>query len=162
MLWQKQELDFPTEWTEEHVQSCSVENLFGYIRAHGFRNTNLSCKQFTSLLKTTALNGFMSPQSQFMNCEKDNSNCFNTFEVCLETKKCRTKWNWDSDRYDISGNRTISKFISKKLLKHLKIFMCKAELTTLIESEIHSIIRATNYSCHALCLLSTYVCFLSL
>lgn len=47
-----------------------LENLFGLIRQHGVFNTNPTCRQFVSALKTVVVNNLSSPSSH-SDCEDD-------------------------------------------------------------------------------------------
>lgn len=49
-----------------------IENFFGCIRSHGWRNVNPTCANFISSYKSLVINNFMSSQSIGTNCEKDD------------------------------------------------------------------------------------------
>lgn len=49
----------------------SLENMFGALRALGYRNNNPNCMMFASAYKTLLLNNLMSSHSPRSNCEED-------------------------------------------------------------------------------------------
>lgn len=49
----------------------SLENFFGAMRAHGYRNNNPTCDSFASSYRTLLLNNLMSAHSPGSNCEED-------------------------------------------------------------------------------------------
>lgn len=50
-----------------------LENFFGCIRSHGFRNVNPTCSSFISSFKALLINNFMAPHSAGSNCEEDET-----------------------------------------------------------------------------------------
>lgn len=51
----------------------ALENLFGNIRSHGFRNVNPQCNDFKNSLKSLIINNFSSYHSVGYNCKEDYS-----------------------------------------------------------------------------------------
>jgi len=49
----------------------SIENFYGAMRAHGYRNNNSTCEMFASSYRTLLLNNLMSAYSPGSNCEED-------------------------------------------------------------------------------------------
>ncbi|KAF0704545.1 Transposable element P transposase, partial [Aphis craccivora] len=49
----------------------SLENFYGAMRAHGYRNNNPTCEMFASSYRTLLLNNLMSAHSPGSNCEED-------------------------------------------------------------------------------------------
>ncbi|KAF0732372.1 Uncharacterized protein FWK35_00028327 [Aphis craccivora] len=69
-----------------HLNQDALENLFGAIRALGYRNNNPTCEMFSSAYKTLLLNNLMSAHSPGSNCEKDFSGgCLTSYQTLFET-----------------------------------------------------------------------------
>ncbi|CAI6351086.1 unnamed protein product [Macrosiphum euphorbiae] len=51
-----------------------LENMFGALRALGYRNNNPNCQMFASSYRTLVLNNFLSSHSPGSNCEDDQGN----------------------------------------------------------------------------------------
>jgi len=51
-----------------------LENMFGALRALGYRNNNPNCQMFASSYRTLVLNNFLSSHSPGSNCEDDEGN----------------------------------------------------------------------------------------
>jgi len=69
-----------------HLNQDALENLFGAIRALGYRNNNPTCEMFSSAYKTLLLNNLMSAHSPGSNCEEDFSGgCLTSYQTLFET-----------------------------------------------------------------------------
>ncbi|CAI6374112.1 unnamed protein product [Macrosiphum euphorbiae] len=68
-----------------HLNQDALENLFGAIRALGYRNNNPTCEMFASAYKTLLLNNLMSAHSPGSNCEEDFSGgCLTSYQTLFE------------------------------------------------------------------------------
>uniref|UniRef100_A0A1Y1NHZ1 Transposable element P transposase-like RNase H C-terminal domain-containing protein n=1 Tax=Photinus pyralis TaxID=7054 RepID=A0A1Y1NHZ1_PHOPY len=48
-----------------------IENLFGYIRSHNYRNINPNASHFVASMKSLIVNNFLATHSPSSNCEED-------------------------------------------------------------------------------------------
>src|SRR5699024_2814376 len=60
-----------------------VENLFCCIRQHGISNTNPTCYQFISALKTCVVNNLEKSINVSSNCENDDNKLLNNLRYFL-------------------------------------------------------------------------------
>jgi hypothetical protein len=67
-----------------------VENLFCCIRQHGIANTNPTCYQFISALKTCVVNNLEKSIHVSSNCENDSDKLLNNLRNFLTTSSSST------------------------------------------------------------------------
>lgn len=145
----------------------SIENFFGCIRSHGWRNINPTCANFLTSYKSL-VNNFMSSQSIGTNCEKDDcygalSNLkefFTTDSVTNIQNKNNTFSNYNenlnltpqnSKRCKSTINYASRTYVAGWVVKKVKILtnncrICNKLLTTQQNSKFNSVIEARKYS----------------
>ncbi|EEZ97391.1 hypothetical protein TcasGA2_TC011217 [Tribolium castaneum] len=62
----------------------TVENLFCCVRQHGIANTNPTCFQFMSALKTYVLNNLVMPRNSQSNCKDDGDSLLDNLMALLK------------------------------------------------------------------------------
>lgn len=55
-----------------NINQDPLENFFGCVRSHGYRNINPDCYNFMTSFKTLLINNFASTKSISRNCQEDN------------------------------------------------------------------------------------------
>ncbi|KAJ8983229.1 hypothetical protein NQ317_005318 [Molorchus minor] len=68
-----------------------IENLFAGIRQYGSTNTNPTCFQFISALKTSVLNSLIEPHARNQNCEQDNSTILDNLQSFINIGDIQTE-----------------------------------------------------------------------
>ncbi|KRT84953.1 hypothetical protein AMK59_277 [Oryctes borbonicus] len=152
-----------------NINQDPLENLFGCIRAHGFRDVNPTCSNFVYLFKTSVLNNAMNAHSKFANCEEDGSTgLLDSFKCILE---CHDE-NYGHTAH-FSGNIHVSPLKDNSVSEATKAYVagyvarqllnvvrncdtCKKELIADEQTDLHAVIQARSYSPQALCYPSTY------
>lgn len=87
-----------------------IENLFCQIRQHGISNTNPTCHQFVSALKTVVINNFSVPLTRGNNCENDYCKSLGDIASFL-IKKC-SEFDIVEDSDNFSNNFEDEEFIN--------------------------------------------------
>lgn len=155
----------------------SLENLFGVLRALGYRNINPTCHLFTTSYRTLLLNNLMSSHSPGSNCEEDFGDGYLTsyqslFKIyddsmpdeCDEPEKrvaVRTpkpKTSFSSDlllNFESQTKNFFAVFVIKKLNTVLfkNCSVCLHQVCSLKISKEHDLTVARDYNPHGTYLL---------
>lgn len=145
-----------------------LENLFGALRALGYRNINPNCSMFASSYRTLVLNNLMSSHSPGGNCEDDLGgnglihfqNLFNTYadeqtehnngvveRVADGPLKIKSNYNADLMKLESQTKNFIAGYIVKRLnatfLKNCT--SCLTVICTITHSEEHELTEKRDY-----------------
>ncbi|WP_165351345.1 hypothetical protein, partial [Enterobacter cloacae complex sp. 2DZ2F20B] len=71
-----------------------LENLFSVIRQYGSGNSNPSCFQFISALKTSILNNLIAYQAYGKNCEEDVGKLLDNLRIFLSSSSKPTNFQF--------------------------------------------------------------------
>lgn len=154
-----------------NINQDALENLFGNIRANGFRDNNPTCSNFSFLLKNAILNNFISPHSPFANCEEDNSDgalmaSINILQTKMDAMHGEltqpsnfTNINLSTEEsvIAIATKTYVAGYVAKRVYAVIKYcVLCKKELFSDKVTDIHAVIQCRSYSEKSLCFPSTY------
>lgn len=70
-----------------HLNQDPLENFFGSIRSHGFRNISPSCAAFEAVFASLLVTNLSSNYSSGANCENDFCTTLESFEELLKKKR---------------------------------------------------------------------------
>lgn len=73
-----------SSFSPRNMNQDSLENYFGSIRSHGWRNVSPSCKQFTAAYQSLVVNSISIPHSRGGNCEDDQGNMLGDLRCMVE------------------------------------------------------------------------------
>lgn len=80
--------DLKSVWLR-HFNQDPLENFFGSIRSHGYRNNNPTCAGFEVAFAALLINNLSSNHSPGANCEKDSATAFKSLKRLFFEKKDR-------------------------------------------------------------------------
>lgn len=78
------EYNFKSLWCR-HLNQDPLENFFGSLRSHGYRNNSLTCASFEAAFASLLINNLSSSYSAGSNCEEDSCEVFDSLSTLFFT-----------------------------------------------------------------------------
>ncbi|CAG4948422.1 unnamed protein product [Colias eurytheme] len=97
-----------------HLNQDPLENFFGSIRSHGFRNNSPSCAAFEAAFASLLVTNMSSNYSRGSNCEEDFCTMFESFDELFFKTHSRTSPVSEVDYSDVINEDIICCFETKK------------------------------------------------
>ncbi|XP_063926054.1 uncharacterized protein LOC135139671 [Zophobas morio] len=141
LLWQMCEKNEFKFLRTRMLNQDPLENLFSVIRQYGSGNSNPSCFQFISALKTSILNNLIAYQAYGKDCEEDVGKLLDNLRIFLSSSSKPTNFQFTENINELvnlenssSTNRAAFKdlydlqaitYVCGFLIKKLKAITCK-------------------------------------
>lgn len=107
-----------------HFNQDPLENFFGSIRSHGYRNTSPSCAGFEAAFAALLINNLSGAHSPGSNCEQDSCSVFKSlktlfFQKAFQTSNINVEIDFD-DIINCSFNNFENKISNPKIKAQLE------------------------------------------
>lgn len=148
-----------------YLNSDSIENFFGQVRAYNFRSNNPDCHSFINTYKSLLITGFIKFHNPTFNCEDDNftqllkvNKLFqsNLAESSISCPYNIVELNTDNitnsveearrERLIVHSRAYTAGWVVRKILNKIKCNECTTKLTTCQTSDIHKWISHKEFS----------------
>lgn len=167
-IWQKLSREQFEFLCPRNLNQDPVENFFGCIRSHGFRNVNPTCEAFINSFKSLLVNNFVSSHSPGANCEEDmhegalnNLKCFlypstavsdkNEENMAVPIEITKTFVFEENNFTQIQSHSYIAGYMAKSIFKLIGVCKsCRNDLVSDVSEVHHQLIYSRAYGPKAL------------
>lgn len=97
-----------------HFNQDPLENFFGSIRSHGYRNNSPSCASFEAAFASLLINNMSSVHSPGSNCEVDSCSIFKSLKILFFKTSDRSACTTEVDFEDVDSDHIFKELETKR------------------------------------------------